>query len=153
MEFGFRGRSHGFRTRGYARIYSVNVVTVRGVDRYGTAGHVPQYLDRGNTVTSDIKVILFHQNAYLTLMSTKKLQLLGDVPKSLPWFCPGIPLGDFRPLNPLLCPPTAETYRRHWSLFQMSSMTAYARVMDFSEHCLEPLLICRDNYSNYHTRQ
>jgi len=53
--------------------------------------------------------ILFHQNAYCTLMLTKKLQLLGDfIPRPPYMALPRDPAGDFRPLDPLLCPPNRE---------------------------------------------
>jgi len=83
---------------------------VKGVDNYYYAS---THISSGTL--SRFRGILFHQNAYFTLMLRKKLQLSGtSSPAALPGLCPWTPLGDFRPHRPLLCPPTMETDRRLW---------------------------------------
>jgi len=96
----------------------------KGVDRYGTGGHVPPNIWTGrNTITSVspniwgikssqvvfvcwFRGILFHQSAYFTLMLTKKLhlQLLGDfVPQTPTMALPLDTAGGHPSLDPLLC--------------------------------------------------
>ena len=102
----------------------------------GQGGHVPQYLYREWTLSRvfpniwGVKSSLFVDfTAFISLKRTfyvnidKEASASGGLrpPNPLPWLCPWILLGDFRSLDPLLCPPTMETDRRRWITHRVKS--------------------------------